>query len=186
MAGNEGHEDSEGFLEAFLPPSLSRPTFLSIFDRETHGPIVDTFCKCLPIAEIVSLTRTCKKLSGLYQRLVPLHRDVDKALSHYFDDPRSFRSQMAKHNALMLGDFVNAYFERAVWKCQALHVSVKQGHGPESLSKYLSDKAGYVCVERVDFDEECYAIKVGAYTEACTTTFHCSLAITGLDLQKES
>ena len=76
--------------------------FLSTFDRESHYPIFSALCDYLPIASIVSLTRTCKKLSGLYHYLLPVQWDVDKALRRFVDDPLGFRSQMARCDALML------------------------------------------------------------------------------------
>lgn len=79
---------SGGFRDDNLSvPYSSQPKFLSVFDSDTHYPIFSTFCGYLSISEIVSLTRTCKKLSGLYRYLLPLQWDVDEALRPYFDDP---------------------------------------------------------------------------------------------------
>ena len=95
------------------------------------------------LAEIVSLTRTCKLLSSLYQYLVPVLWDVDKALRHYVNDPHSFRSQLAKYDALVFGRCANDYFERTVGKCQYLDVAIQEGGGSELFSDYLSHGAGY-------------------------------------------
>lgn len=118
------------------------PTFLSTFDLDSRYPIFSTFCDCLSIAEIVSLTRTCKKFSGLYQHLLPLHWDIDKLLRCYVDDSKGFRSQMARCDAVIGGTFALRYFERVNWG-GPLEVLVQQGLGPELFSKYLSDTAGY-------------------------------------------
>lgn len=139
MASNDGHRSSD-FLSV---ASSSRPNFLGTFEPESHYPIFSTFCACLSIAEIVSLTRTCKLLSSLYQYLVPVQWDVDKALRHYVNDPHGFRSQLAKYDALVFGHCANDYFERTVGKCQYLDVAVQQGGGSELFSNYLSHGAGY-------------------------------------------
>ena len=115
--------------------STSQPTFLSTFDRESQYPIFSVLCDCLYIAQIISLTRTCKKLSGLYQYLLPVQWDVDKALRRYVDDPLGFRSQMARCDALIGGDFSLQYFERTHGDSESLDVSVEQGFRAELFSK---------------------------------------------------
>ena len=127
--------------------STPQPTFLSTFDRESRYPIFSTLGDMLSIAEIISLTRTCKKLSDLYRYLLPILWNVDKALGRFFDDPLGFRSQMAKYDALIFDDFAVQFFERDVWKCQFLDVIIQQGAGSELFSTYLSDTGGYEVVE---------------------------------------
>lgn len=144
-----------------LPPlSASPPTFLSTFDRESRYPIFDTLRNCLSIAEIVSLTQTCKTFSGLYQYLLPVQWDVDKALRRYVDDPYGFRSQMAKHDALISDDFATKYFERATWKVYKLCVVIRQGFGVDPFSKYISETEGYAHVEVEKYDTDCHTQEV--------------------------
>lgn len=135
------------------PSSASPPIFLSTFDRESRYPIFITFCDCLSIADILALTQTCKELSGLYRYLLPIQWDVDKALRHYVDDPKDFRSQMAKYDALIDGTFANEFFERAVCDRDLLSVTIQQGLGPQLFSKYLSDIVGYSEVKLEEFDQ---------------------------------
>ena len=142
MTAIKRRRGSGGFQDDTLSASSSRSKFLSVFDSETHYPVFSTLCGCLSISEIVSLTRTCKKLSGLYRYLLPVQWDVDAALRRYFDDPKCFRSQMAKYDALLTGTFAIRYFERAVCESPHLEVVVQRG-GSQLLSKYLSDEAGY-------------------------------------------
>ena len=143
MAAIKRHRGSGGFRDDTLSVrSSSRPKFLSVFDSETHYPIFSAFCGYLSISEIVSLTRTCKKLSGLYRYLLPVQWDVDNALHRYFDDPQCFRSQMAKYDALLTGQFATQYFERTVCESQRLDVVVQRGRS-QLMSSYLSNEAGY-------------------------------------------
>lgn len=160
MAGNKRRRTGEGFrttggdhLNVPSQSSTSQPTFLSTFDRESRYPIFNALCDCLSIAEIVFLTQTCKKLSGLYQYLLPVQWDIDKALRRYVDDPYGFRSQMAKHDALIFGYFATEYFDRVLGKCKTLEVAVRQGLGSELFRKYLLDVAGYEEVKFTKFDQ---------------------------------
>ena len=136
---------SGGFRDDILSiPYSSQPNFLNVFDSEAHYPIFRTFCGYLSISEIVSLTRTCRKLSGLYRYLLPLKWDVNEALRPYFDDPRCFRSQMAKCDALLVGKFATQYFERIAWGSRRLDVVVPRDRA-QRIIIYLSNEAGYEC-----------------------------------------
>ena len=143
MAAIERHLGSRGFRDDFLTiSSSSRPKLLSVFDSETHYPIFSSLCGHLSISEIVSLTRTCKKLSGLYRYLLPVQWDVNEALRPYFDDPQCFRSQMAKGDTLLMGDFAVRYFKRTVCESQRLDVVAQRGRS-QLISNYLFEEAGY-------------------------------------------
>ena len=143
MTAIKRHPGSGGFQDDTLSASSSSQSkFLSVFDRETHYPVFSSLCGYLSTSEIVSLTRTCKKLSSLYRYLLPVQWDVDAGLRRYFDDPKCFRSQMAKDDALLIGSFAIRYFERTVCACAPLEVVVQRG-GSQLVSKYLSDEAGY-------------------------------------------
>ena len=134
-------------LNVLSPLFTSSPTFLSTFDRKSRYPVFNTFCNCLSIAEIISLTQTCKKFSGLYQYLLPLQWDIDKALRRYFNDPYGFRSQMAKHDALITDEFATKFFKRVAWKADSLSVTIRNGFGVDPFSSYLSGTEGYAHVE---------------------------------------
>ena len=132
--------------------SVVQPTFLSTFDRESRYPIFITFCECLSIAEIIPLTQTCKSLSRLYQYLLPIQWDVDKALRRYVGDPCGLRSQMAKYDALIAGSFAVQYFERASWEDdRTLDLIVRQGPGSDLLSKHISEVEGYSKVRAIEY-----------------------------------
>lgn len=120
--------------------------FLRVFDRATHYPIFRSFCSCLSITEIVSLTRTCKSLSGLYRYLRPRRWDVDKGLRRYFDNPQCFRSQMAKCDALLVGRFAEQYFMGTFWGSKRLDIIVQRGSS-QLIGDYLPKKAGYRYIE---------------------------------------
>ena len=160
MVGNKRRRTNGGFATTrrephsdVSAPAISQPTFLNTCDRKYRYPIFSALCDCLSIAEIVSLTQTCKEFSDLYQYLLPIQWDVDKALRHYVDDPQGFRSQMARSDALIVGNFVAQFFERVFSDREPLDVWVRQGEGSELFIKYLIDIAGYSEFDIIGVDE---------------------------------
>lgn len=123
-----------------------RPSFMSVFDRYMYYPFVIKLCEHLSIAEIVALTRTCKKYADLYQYLLPIQWNVDRRLRRFVRDPCGFRSQMAKSDALIAGSFVVQFLGRTSWKPSDLDIFVEHGeHGEcaNTFQRYLLDKEGY-------------------------------------------
>ena len=160
MVGNKRRRTNGGFdttrrepHSEVSAPAVSQPTFLSTFDRESHYPVFIALCDCLAIAEIVSLTQTCKKFSDLYQYLLPIQWDVDKALRYYVDDPQGFRSQMARSDALISGTFAANFFEGVFWEREPLDVWVREGEGFWLFLAYLYDIAGYSEIDLTGVDQ---------------------------------
>ena len=123
-----------------------RPSFMSVFDRHLCYPFFIKLCDHLSIAEIVALTRTCKKYADLYQYLLPVQWNVDRRLRRFVRDPCGFRSQMAKSDALIAGSFIVQFFERTPWKPSDLDIFVEDGGYGEcanTFQRYLLDKEGY-------------------------------------------
>ena len=160
MAGNKRRRTNGGFDTTrrephsdMSVPAVSQPTFLNTFDRSSNYPVFRTLCDCLSIAEVVPLTQTCKKFSDLYQYLLPIQWDVDKALRRYVDDLQGFRSQMAISDALITGTFVGQFFERVFCDPEPLDVFVQGGDGFWLFKEYLSDIAGYSEIELTGLDK---------------------------------
>ena len=120
-----------------------KPTFTSIFDRNTCYPFFVRVCAHLSIAEIVALTRTCKKFADLYQYLVPTYWDVNRRLHRFVRDPHGFRSQMAKFDALIAGSFVIQFFERTSWEVSDLDIYVEGDERANAFQSYLLNKEEY-------------------------------------------
>ena len=155
MLGIDGIEKG-GTNDLLLQPCTETPeeaplvaikqSFMSVFDRHMCYPFFIKLCEHLSIAEIVALTRTCKKYADLYQFLLPVQWNVDHGLRRFVRDPYGFRSQMAKSDALISGSFVFQLFERTSWKTSDLDIFVEHGeHGEcaNTFQRYLLDKEGY-------------------------------------------
>jgi len=128
-----------------IPSSYSRysNSLLDLFDLERYYPVFKNLCSCLGIGEIVALTRTCKKLSSLYQILLKRHWDVDTGLRRFVDDPLRFRSQLRKQNAVISGSFALQFFERVVWEDSDLDIYAQAGLPTTYLAQYLRETEGY-------------------------------------------
>ena len=128
-------------------PPEQRVDFLNIFQRDSHYPIFIRLCELLPIGSIVTLTRTCKRLSNLYRSLLPLQWNIDRMLSRFVRDPLSFRSQMAEYDAMISGSFALQYFKRVQWRESDLDIYIEHGHLAEVFCQYLVKAEGYRTVK---------------------------------------
>ena len=124
-------------LAAHRPPSLP-----DLLDPNFAYPIFERLCPMLPIGDLISLTRTCKALSGLYQHRLKRDWDINTMLSRYFTEPRQFRSLMGKHNAFIAGSFAVEYFERATWRANNLDIIAKSRPDFEPLLEFVESE-GY-------------------------------------------
>ena len=101
-----------------------------------------TLCRLLPIADLISLTRTCRRLSSLYRDLLPSQWNIDKLLSRFLDNPRTFRGLMAKHNVLISGSLALQFFQRFTWSDSDMDVYV-YAKGAREFEEYLCKTEGY-------------------------------------------
>lgn len=118
-------------------------TLLDIFHKESHYPIFIKLCELLPIADIISLTRTCKQLSNLYQTLLPLQWNVNRTLERFVRDPSAFRSQLGRCDALVSGSVALQFFEKVIWQESDLDIYVENGSCTDDFSAYLIQEESY-------------------------------------------
>ena len=117
-------------------------------ERDRYYPIFTSLSCYLEISEVVALTRTCKKLSNLYQELLSTRWNVDHSLRHYFvDDPYEFRTQLGRHNALVSGDFAHHFFNEDTSNMNTakafLEIFIKVGDGADAFAQYLVQAERY-------------------------------------------
>ena len=111
--------------------------------RNQYYPIYTSLSSYLGIAEIVALTRTCKKLSKLYQELLPIQWDIDRDLCRFVENPCQFRTQLGLHNALVAGDFAHYFFSRETWKTSKVEVLIESGDSINAFVEYLLQEERY-------------------------------------------
>lgn len=147
--GIEKGGTSDVHLQPWTEPSEEAPrvvfgsSFMSVFDRHMCYPFFIRLCEHLSIAEIVALTRTCKKYADLYQYLLPIQWDVDRTFRRFVRDPCGLRSQMAISDAFIAGSFVVQFFERTSWTPFDLDIFIEVGECANTFQRYLLDKEGY-------------------------------------------
>lgn len=111
---------------------------LTLLNPDSHYPIFTRFCEILSNAEIIALTRTCKRLRHLYQDLLPSQWDVDRTLRRFVMNPQALRRQMGKHDALISGSIALQFFERVIWRESDLDIYVQEGPQAEAMAHYVS------------------------------------------------
>lgn len=133
-----------------LAPALSgsdrssSPLLGFLLQREDYYPVFDRICSYLGIEDIISLTRTCKRLSSLYQVLLSTQWNVDRALRRFVDNPHQFRSKLGEYNAIVSGSFALQFFDRVVWPESDLDIFILDSR-QEGFMAYLCESEGYVC-----------------------------------------
>jgi hypothetical protein len=139
------HLLTQSGLARLEEPSHAAAGFLSLF---IPYPIFSSIAQCLDIADIISITRTCKDLSTFYRKLIPIQFNVDKRLRYFVNDPLAFRSEIARNDALVTGSIALQFFERNSWLDNDLIVLVKRGSS--TIGKHLVEVEGYTLTTKVD------------------------------------
>ncbi|KAG8527294.1 uncharacterized protein KY384_008038 [Bacidia gigantensis] len=124
----------------------------NLLDSRHPYPVFRRLCDFLDIQDIIHLTRTCKKFSGLYSYLLPILWNVDKRLERFAQQPEIFRSQMGLYDALITGSFAVQFFERVTWPKAALDIYIERGHKMDSFCEYLGSTES--CTDRAPRESE--------------------------------
>lgn len=170
-----GHEPQEILVsptsslgQVGLSPVASKPTFLEIFD-ECQYPVFSRICELLPVDSIIALSKTCKPLSNLYNRIQSTQWNIDRRLQEYFKDPSQVRSLMGEFDALISGRFVVEFFERIKFPQRSLEIYVKGAKAAQFVPRLIQGD-GYlrkVPIQHFDFP---YVIKEFLHYERKSST----------------
>jgi hypothetical protein len=77
-----------------------------------YVPVQSSLLAHLDIRDIISLSQTTKRLSGLYDTTIQSRGNINRALEHYFSSPKEFRNLQARTDALLAWDFAYNFFAR--------------------------------------------------------------------------
>ena len=127
--------------ELFFEPMATLLDFLT--ERDQYYPIYELLSSHLRIAEIIALTRTCRKLSHLYQELLPVFWDIDWFLRRFVDDPYEFRGQMKQHNAFLSGQFAYGFFKGEPGEGRPIMDILIHVRDRDAFVQYLLQVEGY-------------------------------------------
>ena len=125
---------------------------VTLLDLFNIFPVVEKLCCCLAIDDIISLTRTCKRLSSLYQEQLPSQWNVDRHLQRFLDNPVAFRFMMAECDALVSGSLALQFFKRTTWLESDLDVYVNFSRSNE-FRQYLCEHEGYILTQEKVLDD---------------------------------
>lgn len=147
---SESGDDLLAHAEQRRPPTTRRKrapsSLLNLLcgqGQERFFPVFERLAGFLDIGSIVALTRTCKRLSGVYQSLLPVQWDVNQRLARFVTSPERFRYTLGKSGGLISGSFALQFFERVVWRDADLDVFVEDGRGAAELVRYVEEEEGY-------------------------------------------
>jgi hypothetical protein len=127
--------------------------------------IHELICSKLNIVDIIALSRTCKRYSGLYSYLQKTKWNINTRLSDYFTDPRAFRAVQGTTGTCIIGSFARDFFEcnaraRSAGSKRMLDLRVKVGKDGLALKEYLVTE-GYIKDERPEHNF--YDVQVSSY-----------------------
>ncbi|KAI0816589.1 hypothetical protein GGR55DRAFT_697422 [Xylaria sp. FL0064] len=103
-------------------------------------PIQSRIIRDLDMRSILNLCRTSSDLrADIYSDLW----DINKKLGRFFQNPRAFRTELGRADALIGGSFALQFFANKFWPESDLDINLRDGDGVESLARYLTEVEGY-------------------------------------------
>ncbi|KAG9640619.1 hypothetical protein KCU95_g6726, partial [Aureobasidium melanogenum] len=125
-------------------------------EKTSHAPLLDLFTQYdrynivfnniyqrLDIKDVISISRTCKKLSSFYRNMLPCRWNINQRLARFVNDPKEFRSRLAKADALISGTFALLFFAQLYWLDSGLDIYVQQGSKADALIRYIGEDKSY-------------------------------------------
>ena len=74
--------------------------------------IYDTILDLCPITTVLRLKRVCRATNAAVTDYMGRLYDINRHLSHFFEDPKAFRANQARTGALIVGPEAHLYFQR--------------------------------------------------------------------------
>lgn len=112
----------------------------------------------LQAAEIIAISRTCRKLSNLCRDIQETQWNVDLKLRRFFLHPKHFRWQLANCNAVVSGSFALQFFDRVVWPDSDFDIFVPYGDQTRAFGRYLVRDEGYKILRTTHDNSKLYRI----------------------------
>ncbi|KAI0424038.1 hypothetical protein F5Y09DRAFT_348133 [Xylaria sp. FL1042] len=118
-------------------------------------PIQSRIMRDLDMRSILSLCRTS---SGLRADIYDDLWDINKKLERFFQNPRAFRTELGRADALISGSFALQFFANKFWPESDLDINLRDGEGVESLGRYLVEVEGYELSRNQDLEHRDYEL----------------------------
>ncbi|KAI1304365.1 hypothetical protein F5Y03DRAFT_406974 [Xylaria venustula] len=114
-------------------------------------PIQSRIMRDLDTRSILTL---CRVSSGLRVDIYADTWDINKKLERFFHNPRAFRTELGRAQALISGSFALQFFANRFWPESDLDINVHVDAGVERLGRYLVEAEGYEFNRTRDFDND--------------------------------
>ncbi|KAF5877822.1 uncharacterized protein Bfra_002192 [Botrytis fragariae] len=95
----------------------------SLLDFSQQWPIMESICSGPSFRDIVSLSRTSKRVSILPETMSRTQLNINSILKHFFKDPETLRLKMAQTNAI-----ISWYYIRRDDKFSSSHTLIRVTH----------------------------------------------------------
>jgi hypothetical protein len=137
------HDKVTGWLMGPTKRASSSP-LLDIFTQHEHYHLIfDNVYQRLDIKDIIAISRTCKKLSSFYKKMLPCRWNINRRLARYVNDPKAFRQILGEADALISGTFALLFFAQLYWLDSGLDIYVRQGSKADALIRYIGEDKSY-------------------------------------------
>jgi hypothetical protein len=121
----------------------------TILGTDKFPPIFDALTSHLSIRNIIALTRTCRTLQPLYQKMVSNGAwDINNRLKKFVKDPLGFRKRLAELDGIISGGFALQFLDRVDWEGSDLDVCVQMGEKADVFCRYIEEVEGYDLASR--------------------------------------
>ncbi|TGO55158.1 hypothetical protein BOTNAR_0251g00140 [Botryotinia narcissicola] len=104
----------------------------SLLDFSQQWSIMESICSGLNFRDIVSLSRTLKRVSTLPERMSRTQSHISSILKHFVRDPEALRLKMAQTNAVIV---------------DGMCVIVGEADNQKALKRVICKEAGYTYLE---------------------------------------
>ncbi|KAG9561277.1 hypothetical protein KCU71_g10372, partial [Aureobasidium melanogenum] len=122
---------------------------LDILGADRFPTVFDALTAHLPIKDVIALTRTCRTLRSLYQKLVSKGAwDINKRLKTFVNDPLGFRKRLVELDGIISGGFALQFMDRVHWEGSDLDVCVQVGEKADGFCRYMEEVEGYDLASR--------------------------------------
>jgi hypothetical protein len=121
----------------------------TLLGTDKFPPIFDALTSYLPIKDIITLTRTCRTLQPLYQKMINNGAwDINNRLKKFVKDPVGFRKRLAELDGIISGGFALQFLDRVDWEGSDLDVCVQVGEKADAFCRYIEEVEGYDLASR--------------------------------------
>ncbi|KAI0436020.1 hypothetical protein F4803DRAFT_557410 [Xylaria telfairii] len=108
-----------------------------------------------------SILNLCRSSWGVRTDIYTYLWDINRKLERFFQNPRAFRTELGRANALISGSFALQFFANKYWPESDLDIYLREDENVARLGKYLVEAEGYQLASNQEIAAGEYARIVG-------------------------